>query len=217
MISFKDWLLSQESSPTTRSLNAPWAYPALYVGGNPFADTNSPQTLKNYKKMIKRDTKKKRKKKDKKPDTSLDNFVKEIDLLKQDIDRLTVKKKKDQESSHEKPKKPVKAEVNDDLVQTAKVVLSNLKSAPNYYSKRVQVDRLVGSREPITKKVSRQDAIKVAKQLGIDFSKTKFTPEGFRKGVESEIHRQDLPSLVQRLGDADIRSSVDDDRMDRGN
>ena len=89
MQSFKDWFLSRESSPTTRLLSEPWAYPALYVGGDPFADTNSPQTLRNYKKMIKRDTKKKhfggRKKKVARPNNAIDNFVREMELLKKDI------------------------------------------------------------------------------------------------------------------------------------
>lgn len=189
MNSFKDWLLTLESSPTTRALSEPWAYPALYVGGDPFADTNSPQTLHNYKKMIHRDTKRKgRKKKVARPDHAIDGFVREMELLKKDLANLAAKKTSDRAKKQDKPQKPVKQEVNDDLLKTARTVLGHLKSEPNYYSRRDHVDKLAGlSKEPMTKKLSRQDFQNVAQKLGIDFNTVRFTPEAFRKAIESEL------------------------------
>ncbi len=222
MQSFKDWLLSQESSPTTRALNAPWAYPALYVGGNPFSNYYNPKMLGNYKKMIKRD-KKKSKKKVRKPDKSIDGFVDELDFLKKDLNSLADKHKKDREQNKDQViKKPVKAEVDDDLKKAAKEVVSNLSSSPGFYARRVHIDRLAGiERGAAPKKVSRDDARKVAKELGVDFAKVKFTPEAFRKGVEAELRRTNKPSQVDQktkdqLDDDDLRPSLDNDRSDIG-
>jgi hypothetical protein len=219
-------MLSHESSPATRAMNAPWAYPALYVGGNPFAHQYNPKMVDNYGKMIKRDTKKKpsRKKKVRKPDTSMDDFVREMELLKKDLAALADKKSQDRKtdkSKDEKPKKPVKAEVNDDLMKAAKTVFSNLKSTPGYYIRRDHVDRLMGSeKQPTQKKVSRQDASKIAKEIGIDFEKVQFSPEAFRKGIEAELRSDDRPTVVSRhqdnLGTDRVHDRVAGDRVDFG-
>lgn len=171
--------------------------------------------INNYDKMIKRDKKKGRKKKVvRKPDNRMDDFVREMELLKKDLSALTDKKTKEKSSKPQGQDKEqkIKSEVDADLMQAAEKVLSNLSGSPSYYVRRDHVDRLAGlERPPIAKKVSRQDASKIAKELGIDFSKVKFSPDSFRKGIESEIRGDS--SLVDR--DDDIFPGVADDRLGR--
>ena len=42
-------------------------------------------------------------------------------------------------------------------------------------------------RRSIVRKLSRQDVQNVAKKLGIDFSVVRYTPEAFRRAIESEL------------------------------
>lgn len=203
LMSFKDFL---ESSPTTRALNAPWEYPALYVGGNPFAGTNGGNTAANYAGMVKRDSGRKRRRR-RKPDRRIDDFVREMELLKKDLDSLSEKRKKDRSEKpkgkgHDKPKKKAKADP-DDLMRAAMAVYSNMKVAPDFYLRRGRVDRLTGE-EPRTKKVSRQDAGEIARKLGIDFATSGFGPEAFRKGIEAEVR--------EGPGGRGVRGGVGDDR-----
>lgn len=119
------------------------------------------------------------------PDHSIDGFVREMELLKKDLAALADKKTRDQ---HGKSIKPIKQEMNDDLMNAAKVVIDKLRDIPNYYSRRDYIDRLAGlERHPTLKKVSREDIKNVAKEFGIDFNTVKFTPEAFRKAIESEL------------------------------
>jgi hypothetical protein len=146
--------------------------------------------------MVKRDSQKK-KKKTKKPNNTIDAFVREMELLKQDLAHLSEKKRKDQEKQahqDQKPKssKPVKVEIDDDLKRVAKIVVSNLKQVPDYYTRLSKIDQLVGidkNKNPLMKKVKRVDIKQIARDLGLDFDKVKFTPETFRRGVETELQR----------------------------
>ncbi len=220
MVSFRDWLDQHESSPTTRALNTPWAYPALYVGGNPYKNYYNPKMISNYEDMIKRDTKKKKKKKHKhkktneahspsakkrhrapSPDRRIDNFAREADALKQVVQiAAQIHKKQKPTTTEPKPEaKPKRVSIDDDLKKVAKMALLHLKSAPEFYKRQERIDDLVGrEKETLLKKVSRQDASQIARELGVDFGKTKFTPETFRRGIESELHRSSKPSLFDR-------------------
>jgi hypothetical protein len=197
MLSFHDWLMASESSPESRALNAPWAYPAQYVGGNPNSErTASPRQLKNWKKMVHRDTKKKHKKKldeavkKTRADHSFDSTVKEIELLKADLLKLSDKKSKQAKLPDANNPPMKRSPGTEDLLNLAKMALSNLKSAPDYYNTRKQDRTVNGTPSPqSTGKVSRSDAERAARELGVNFRDSKFNQEAFRKAIEFEFNR----------------------------
>lgn len=138
----------------------------------------------------------KRKKPARKPSQNIDGFIKEIDLLKKDLDALG-KKRKDDTGSQPPAQQP--AQVGDEeLLRLAKIVLSNLKISPKYYS--VRMDDLGGEEAPgkPQRKVNREEAARIARQLGVDFKVSKFSQDAFRKALESEVSRSSKPSTFDR-------------------
>ena len=122
------------------------------------------------------------KKKGKKPNSNIDGFIKEIDLLKKDLDALDKKKKQDQ------PEFEAPNITDDELLSLGKIALSNLKISPKYYSLRND------ETDQAQRKVSREEAAKIARKLEVDFKTSDFTQETFRKALQSEISRSHMKS-----------------------
>lgn len=154
--------------------------------------------------MVKRDSKKKHhkkkkrhekdksvideSKKGKKPIRGLDDFLDELMGLKGDLARSFEKKKVAGKLAPKSSPKATAAE--GDLLKAAKLALSNLRTAPEFYSTRKADYEAGGEDASASRKVSRSDAIRVAKELGVDFRDAKFTQEAFRRAVASEFGRK---------------------------
>lgn len=131
----------------------------------------------------------KRKKAVKKPNRQIDDFVKELDLLKKDLDSL--------HKTRSKARSEIPKEVDDDeLLRLAKVAMSNLKITPKYYTVRLSD---IGGKETDgpKRKVSKEEARRVARTIGLEFSQVEFTPELFRRALESEVSRAQKDSRFE--------------------
>lgn len=124
------------------------------------------------------------------PNNSIDPFLREIELLKKELE--TAAKRKKELSNPTKPQETPE----DQLEGIAKVVLSHLKISPRYYSSRI--DDFNDKPSP-RMKVRRDEASKIARKLGIDFSKVDYTPEAFRRALEIEGGRSNGPTMISRL------------------
>ena len=119
------------------------------------------------------------------PDSRVDDFLNQIVGLAGDLDKASERSKQ-----RELPQKPtVRATPGEEeLLRLAKVALSNLKSSPEYYKQRPELTQ--GGGGASNGKVSRKDALRVAKELGVNFRDTEFNQEVFRKAIESEFNRR---------------------------
>lgn len=89
------------------------------------------------------------------------------------------------------PEKPTlkSAPGEEELLRLAKIALSNLSKSPDYYKTR-QADLKVGGEQPNNGKVTRDNALRSAKELGINFGDVEFDQEAFRRGIEAEFNRR---------------------------
>lgn len=120
------------------------------------------------------------------PDNRVDDFLDQLIGLAGDMDKASKAKPKDL------PTKPsVKATPGEQqLLDLAKVVMANLRSSPDYYKTKAADLKAGGAQANNTGKVTRNDAIRAARELGIDFRNTEFDQEAFRKGIEMEFNRR---------------------------
>lgn len=126
----------------------------------------------------------KKKKRAKKPNPALDGFIKEIELLKKDMESLDKKRKE------EKPKKEKEGPIDQDLLHAGKIAYSNLKISSKFYSSRPKV----GSR-----RVSRSEAMQIAQKIGVVFD-GRITPEIFRRALEVEINGNEETDSAPETG-----------------
>jgi hypothetical protein len=130
----------------------------------------------------------------------MDTFIKQMELLKKDLSALAEKKKRDLAAINSKPDQqvplptPGDTSPKPDLQKTAKMVVSNLVGAPNFYHDK--------SKDGDLPPVSRQDVKDVAKKLGIDWNSVKFTPSDLARGIQVELSGLgDKPSVPSDTAD----------------
>jgi hypothetical protein len=124
-------------------------------------------------------------KKKHRPDNRVDDFLDQLIGLAGDMDKASKTK------PAPLPTKPtVKASPGEEqLLSLAKVALANLRSSPDYYKTRAADLKAGGNPANNNGKVTRDDAIRAARELGVDFRNVEFDQETFRKGIEAEFNR----------------------------
>lgn len=119
------------------------------------------------------------------PDNRVDDLLDQLVGLAGDMDKVS-------KSKPQLPTKPYEKSSpgEEQLVSLAKIALNNLQSNPDYYKKRMADLKAGGTQADNTGKITRNDAMRVARELGVDFQNTEFDQEAFRKGIEAEFNRK---------------------------